>query len=240
MHALNRPEFREWPKTPRLFRDMVITEKIDGTNACIIIEPGHPSDSQEGWVGAGQAEGVGFVKVGAQSRKRVITPVKDNAGFASWVQRNGQRLAEVLGVGYHYGEWWGQGIQRRYGLTEKRFSLFNVHRYRDLVLDEDGNEKIPGVNVVPTLYIGPFSTAVVRQTVLDLQEHGSAAAPGFMNPEGVIVYHSAAGQVFKVLIEHDELPKGAVVSLDEARRARAQRKMAADLSIGVATLGEAA
>jgi hypothetical protein len=29
------------------------------------------------------------------------------------------------------------------------------------------------------------------------------------NPEGVIVYHSAARQSFKVLLENDHLPKGA-------------------------------
>lgn len=33
------------------------------------------------------------------------------------------------------------------------------------------------------------------------------AAPGFMRPEGVVVYHSA-GQVFKALIENDDQPKG--------------------------------
>lgn len=29
--------FQAWPKTPRLFRSMIITEKIDGTNGAIII-----------------------------------------------------------------------------------------------------------------------------------------------------------------------------------------------------------
>lgn len=30
-------EFKAWPKIPRLFRDVIITEKIDGTNAAIHI-----------------------------------------------------------------------------------------------------------------------------------------------------------------------------------------------------------
>ena len=30
--------FTEWPKMPRLLRDMIVTEKIDGTNAAIIVE----------------------------------------------------------------------------------------------------------------------------------------------------------------------------------------------------------
>ncbi|MFC4089313.1 RNA ligase family protein [Micromonospora sp. GCM10011541] len=236
-----RPEFRAWPKTPRLFRDMVITEKIDGTNACVIVQAGDPAEGDPKWA-AGVTVGDQFFHVGAQSRNRVITPEKDNAGFARWVQVNAQALAEALGPGYHFGEWWGSGIQRAYGLThgEKRFSLFNVHRYRDLVLDEDGVEKIPGVNVVPTLYIGPFTTPIVRQTLLDLMQAGSAAAPGYDNPEGLVVYHSASSQVYKVLIENDTLPKSQVVQLDEARRARAQRKMAADLSIGRAYLGDVA
>ncbi len=29
------PAFKPWPKIPRLRRDIVITEKIDGTNAII-------------------------------------------------------------------------------------------------------------------------------------------------------------------------------------------------------------
>ncbi|GAA1639362.1 hypothetical protein GCM10009700_27880 [Brevibacterium sanguinis] len=33
--------------------------------------------------------------------------------------------------------------------------------------------------------------------------------PGYMNPEGIITFHSASGQVYKTLIENDELPKGA-------------------------------
>jgi hypothetical protein len=31
-------EFIAWPKTQRLFRDIIVSEKIDGTNAAIHIE----------------------------------------------------------------------------------------------------------------------------------------------------------------------------------------------------------
>lgn len=31
--------FQPWPKTPRLFREIVVTEKIDGTNAQVFIFP---------------------------------------------------------------------------------------------------------------------------------------------------------------------------------------------------------
>lgn len=179
-------EFKAWPKTPRLFRDIVVTEKIDGTNAAIIV-------TEDG-------------EVGAQSRKRIITPGKqtDNYGFAGWVEENRRELADLLGPGYHYGEWWGKGIQHGYGIEEKRFSLFNVHRYSKIA--EDSGDLL---RVVPTLYQGPYSEDAIRECIDALACCGSAAEPG-AKAEGVIVFHSASGQVYKVLIEHDELPKGKV------------------------------
>ncbi len=38
---------------------------------------------------------------------------------------------------------------------------------------------------------------------------GSKAAPGFDNPEGVVVFHTANSSLFKVTLEGDEKPKGA-------------------------------
>ena len=177
------PEFREWPKTARLFREAVITEKIDGTNACVIIGE---DDS-----------------VTAQSRSRIITSEQDNFGFARWVSTNADALAADLGPGYHYGEWWGSGIQRGYGLVkgEKRFSLFNQPRWADLA------SNVPGLGVVPLLHAGDFSTLMVEKCVDDLRHAGSCAAPGFMKPEGVIVWHAAARVAFKVTLEKDEQPK---------------------------------
>ena len=60
--------------------------------------------------------------------------------------------------------------------------------------------------VVPVLYRGDL--AGIDQAILDLRMNGSVAVPGFMQPEGVIVYHSAARQAFKVLLENDEGHKG--------------------------------
>lgn len=178
-------EFKGWPKIARLNRDIIITEKIDGTNAAVIID----------------ADG----NVGAQSRRRIITPESDNFGFAAWVQENATALRDVLPVGYHFGEWWGSGIQRGYGLTkgEKRFSLFNVKRFADC---DQG--KVPGLGVIPVLYEGPYSTERIDYTLNWLRDNGSVAAPGFMNPEGIVVFHTAANQMFKVTLENDEAPKG--------------------------------
>jgi hypothetical protein len=141
----------------------VITEKLDGTNAQILIEDG--------------------VIVGVGSRSRWISPEKgsDNYGFAGWVERNYDDLLK-LGEGTHFGEWYGHGIQRGYGLTEKRFALFNVSRW---AITEDRPECC---SVVPTLYEGEFSRDVVREVMNDLQMGGSRASPGFSRPEGIIIY----------------------------------------------------
>ena len=42
----------------------------------------------------------------------------------------------------------------------------------------------------------------------DLKTTGSRAAPGFMKPEGIIVYHSAARMYFKMTIEKDYRVEG--------------------------------
>lgn len=194
--------FEAWPKTPRLFRDMIVTEKIDGTNAAVIIEPHHGEYDPSATLVIHPTEG--RMIVGAQSRKRLITPDADNFGFARWVYDNAADLAHLLGPGRHFGEWWGSGIQRGYGLTngEKRFSLFNVNRYAGI------SGVFKDVDVVPTLYTGPFDLAAVEGLLYGLMNRGSTAAPGFMRPEGVVVYHEAAGQTFKALIENDSEPKG--------------------------------
>jgi hypothetical protein len=201
-------EFKAWPKTPRLFRDIVITEKIDGTNACVVIVevptdipvPDLPDDAID-YVSYGCARYL----VGAQSRNRMITPAKDNAGFAVWVERNAGGLVEILGPGYHYGEWWGSGIQRNYGMNHKTFSLFNTHKWEDVELSD-----VPGLGVVPKLYQGPFDEDIIEDALSQLKWFGSQAAPEFMDPEGIIVYHSASRQTFKVTLDNDG-HKGAAI-----------------------------
>lgn len=201
-------EFEAWPKTPRLFRDMIITEKIDGTNAAVIIrrlEDGEEPSEQAVAEVKGDAETFDtYYEVAAQSRTRLITPGKstDNFGFAAWVQENSEELVSLLGPGRHFGEWWGKGIQRGYGQTERHFSLFNVGRYGHLA------EMTDLIRTVPVLYQGPFSTDTVLAAREVMIAQGSVAAPGFDKPEGLVVYHAAARQVFKVTLENDGQPKG--------------------------------
>lgn len=175
---MNEIEFVEFPKMARLSREIIVTEKIDGTNAQVHI-------TDEGEILAG-------------SRTRWITPEIDNFGFATWVRDNREELLQ-LGPGSHFGEWWGTGIQRRYGLTSKKFSLFNVDRWQ--------NSRPSCCDIVPVLYRGIFDTQVIEDCISHLAEFGSRAAPGFMNPEGVVVFHVAARIGFKKTIEKDELPK---------------------------------
>ena len=174
------PEFRAWPKIPRLNREVTVSEKIDGTNSCVCV-------SDDG------------TKIAAQSRTKWITPKDDNYGFARWVEENREELLR-LGPGHHYGEYWGAGINRKYGLTERRFSLFNTHRWTE--------ERPKCCHVVPVLWKGNYQDMLLHEILFKLTVEGSVAAPGFQKPEGIVIFHHAADQYFKVLAEGDELPKG--------------------------------
>lgn len=174
-------EFVPFRKIPRLSRACVITEKLDGTNAAICITPD------------------GQFLVG--SRTRWITPESDNYGFARWAHVNKEELMK-LGEGTHFGEWWGLGIQRKYGMTEKVFSLFNTARWSDDLT------RPKCCRVVPVLYSGEFSTNCADEAIDGLRKNGSVAAPGFMKPEGVVVFHAAANLLFKKTLEKDDEWKG--------------------------------
>lgn len=175
-------EFEPFGKIARLSRDVVVTEKIDGTNGVIGI-----SESGERMV------------VG--SRSRWIQEGQDNHGFHRWAREHEDELRMFLGPGLHYGEWWGQGIQRGYGLKEKRFSLFNVSRWQDSTL------RPACCDVVPEITRGTFTTTMVDWALLHLQEHGSMAAPGFMQPEGVVIFHAQGTVLFKKTIKNDDRGK---------------------------------
>ena len=175
-------EFETFPSIKRLKRNCVITEKLDGTNAQIAFDK------------------YGVILCG--SRKREITPSDDNYGFAKWAYDRQELLFEILGEGRHFGEWWGSGIQRRYGKKEKTFSLFNSGRWNSRDLD-----KVDQLDVVPVLYAGEFTTDKVNEVMDILKITGSVAAEGYMNPEGIIIYHSQIRQMFKVTYEHDKSGK---------------------------------
>lgn len=200
-------EFHAFPKIPRFNRPFTITEKIDGTNGVLSIDEGYVGFDGPPDVNALSVYTTGGVfTLRAGSRKRWINPNLDNHGFAQWAWDNAKELALGLGEGTHYGEWWGSGINRGYGLRkgEKHFSLFNTSRWE--------SEAIPScVSVVPVLHRGDAGSDISRwvdSTLGYLQRHGSVAAPGFMKPEGIVVYHKAGNHMYKVTLEGDDLPKG--------------------------------
>lgn len=194
--------FAEFPKMARLSRECIITEKIDGTNAQVCITEGslliHPNAIAHRFNTESGSDEVML----AGSRTRWITPSDDNFGFARWAQEHSDQLW-ALGHGRHFGEWWGHGIQRGYNCVkgERYFSLFNVSRWAD------ASARPACCRVVPTIYRGLFSTLEVEQALLELKTRGSVAAPDFYDPEGVIVFHTAAQIGFKKTLKNDDKPK---------------------------------
>jgi len=173
-------EFIKFPKMARIARDIIITEKIDGTNAQVCI-------SDDG------------LEIKAGSRNRWVVVGDDNYGFAGWVEDNKEELLK-LGPGRHYGEWWGAKIQRKYGMDKRVFSLFNTGRWTD--------ENCPKCcRVVPILYHGPFTTEAVDASLEKLIDEGSVVAPGYMNPEGIVIFHIAANKCMKKTCKNDGIPK---------------------------------
>lgn len=189
---MNFPEFHAWGKTARVDSPVVVTEKIDGTNGLIVI-------GDQGEIFAGSRN---HWLVGQAINEEPIWNVGDNYGFGAWAVENHHALIDLLGQGWHYGEWWGQGIARRYDQTRKRFALFDI-RHSDKpwggVWDDDANEI--GMLTVPVLYDGPMDHKEIERTVEHLQKRGSVVAPGYRHPEGLVVRFSHNGVRFKKVID---------------------------------------
>lgn len=206
---MNTPlhEFEAFPKVPRWSREIVITEKLDGSNAQVTIAPLTPFQNLRSELPLHAlakietADGPMVVYAGSRNRWLTLGKSNDNFGFAAWVASHAEDLVINLGPGRHFGEWYGLGIQRGYNLHERRFALFNVHKWGV------ASVRPKCCDVVPTLYTGlPYQSAI-SGSLQQLAEFGSKAAPGYMNPEGIMIYHVAARQVFKKTIEGDEVPK---------------------------------
>lgn len=172
-----QPIFKAWPKIQRYDEgiSIVITEKIDGTNACIIVDEGKV--------------------LGIQSRKRLITPDKDNMGFASWVTEHEEQLA-TLGTGYHFGEWAGPGIQKNpLGLEQKEFFLFNPFRHNEEYFNWLNPQLSRGkVQSVPLLYQGKYTPGIVESTFEELDANTE------YKPEGVMIYFPKADSYIKHVV----------------------------------------
>lgn len=172
-------EFESFRSIEILESPVVITEKIDGTNAQIVI-------GEDGSIRAG-------------SRNRWITPEDDNYGFAKWVEDNSSYLRETLGVGRHFGEWYGAGINAKYGLKEKRLALFNTHRWNKELIQH------PSIDVVPILYNGLYKPTIVGEVMSDLAQNGSKLVPGFMFPEGIVILFLRNNALFKNVFHREDV-----------------------------------
>lgn len=223
-------DFQKFSKIPRLSREIVVSEKIDGTNAQVVVfdttdfleyinidhlKEISPADKRDRLNRLDrfirefclyEEEIVPYkyaLYVFAGSRKRWLNLESDNYGFANWVKENAKELTN-LGKGRHFGEYYGKDIQRNYGLQEKRFALFNIKRWGD-------PETRPACcGVVPALWRGMFDTKAIELLLQDLETEGSQAVTGFMRPEGIVIYHTASGRLFKKTIVDDEKPKSQI------------------------------
>lgn len=176
---MTTPEFKEFNKITRFWeQELVVTEKIDGTNGLIHVD----------------AEG----NIQAGSRSRWITPEQDNYGFARWAQENKEELKK-LGEGYHYGEWWGKGIQHGYGMDKKVFSLFNTHRW------QDESVRPTCCDVVPVVFKG-----FMKEFVAEFPNHTevpklslAAKKYGKESPfvEGLMLYFTAGNFYMKHVVK---------------------------------------
>lgn len=169
-------EFKSFDKIQpigRLF--MTITQKLHGTNAQIMFDEN------------------GNYKAG--SRTRWLELNDDNYGFCNWVEANKMELFGILGVGRHYGEWVGKGINNGEGLENKKLVLFNHRRWVGKTLPA-------GVTTVPELYYGKFCLDTIEQVMEQLKTQGSRLVPGFMHPEGIVV--EIDGQRYKKVFNPEE------------------------------------
>ena len=186
-------EFIKWSKTPHW--DIVrlrITQKLDGTNAQILIEDNQPygltrirAGSRTRWLG----EITRTNKKHKDGTPYVNETVDDNHGFYKWVMENKEELIEKLGPGRYYGEWCGPGIQNGENLTERGLFLFYPPK---------NCETLPnGVHLVPEIFNELINltsiSAAIHSTRYSLQLLGTQIHNSLLiknptvKPEGLII-----------------------------------------------------
>jgi hypothetical protein len=215
------PDFESFPDIKKLGKAaLYITQKIHGSNAQIYVFrnteyvttlESMPDEARAAKLSAEypgkeltfeqRKEGgvdmfTTFTDLACGSRSQWVVPGKDNFGFAEMVYAHKQEFIDKLGLGRHYGEWAGPGINSGEGLTQKYFILFDHWRY------PEGRPLPPNTKVVPVLYDGPFDMGQVAIAMNDLRANGSKLVPGFMAPEGVVV--RIKGERYKVVFQDEE------------------------------------
>lgn len=187
MSTVSYPSFSSIERLENIY--CVISEKIDGTNGLIQI------DYKYDW--NGQRYDDHLVQFG--SRNRYITTTDDNAGFANYFTPHIASictLAEsLINYGdndnpkqdwpiYIYGEWFGKGIQRGYGLDEKYFMPFSSFYAEHMI-----KAGIPNIMMPNIMYTGKFSLEVVDNCMNRLTSGGfHTLITNYDYPEGVVIY----------------------------------------------------
>ena len=171
----------------------VISEKIDGTNGLIEINETN-------------------VRFG--SRNRYISFSDDNAGFANFFKDYEARFKDAAkdittDKSYPlriYGEWFGRGIQRGYGLKDKFFMPFSSFYSEKLI-----EYQVPNVITPNIMYTGKFSMEVVDTCMQQLKLNGSGVVKDYKQPEGIVIffpkYNFRLKETFDGAKWKDALPK---------------------------------
>ena len=171
----------------------IISEKIDGTNSLIEINETN-------------------VRFG--SRNRYISFSDDNAGFANFFKDYEARFEDAAkdittDESYPlriYGEWFGCGIQRGYGLKDKFFMPFNSFYSEKLI-----EYQVPNVIAPNIMYTGKFSMEVVDTCMQQLKLNGSGVVKDYKQPEGIVIffpkYNFRLKETFDGAKWKDALPK---------------------------------
>lgn len=183
-------DFKGYPKTPRLEQETVtISEKVDGTNGVLYIHKPHLCDVTNG------IELSPYVLAGSRSKWLQDEGKKswDNHGFGAWVAEHASELHN-LPAGFHYGEWYGKGINHGYGMTDRKFMLFNRKRYERL-------EDLPKCVELETIIEDEVPVyellSVIDRIKNEVSVKGSYHVPGQAMVEGLIMRFRLSAKVYK-------------------------------------------
>lgn len=182
-------EFKTWHEINKFAGiHVVATEKIHGSNGQILVTT--------------RPDGSLCATAGSRTRWLDAVSGPDNFGFAAFVRANEAEICEKLGEGRHYGEWVGPGVNSDYGLKDKHFVLFDVKRFSSERVAATGLPE--RFAVVPILYDGPYNSDAINKVFEDLRAGGSVFRPGFLRPEGMVLFFPQFGSRLKMVFKPEK------------------------------------
>lgn len=220
-------KFVGWPKISRLNRDICITEKIDGTNGAIgITLDGIVYAQNRNRILTPQDDQFGFarwVEIHSDALREHLGP---GLHFGEWwgvAINRGYDLSERRFSLFNVKRW-GQdslGLLALAALRDRGAAVYTVPVLYEgpwtntlgYVNGETGEFFKPDAGHDPAWpevegQPNPRPRFAPNFAIEWLKRVGSQAAPGFMNPEGIVVYHKAGDICFKATCHRDEEWKG--------------------------------